>query len=240
MSIRPLTLLRPLAALPRLTAEIMFPPVCLACNAPLASARELTCADCRSAMREVDEWDDRCRQVREILCAGGGVTGFVPLWYFEEGGPVQALVHALKYDGMTAVGREFGRALGARILESGYGGADALVALPLHPSRMRERGFNQADCIARGVSAVTGIPVARRLVRRARFTPSQTALAQGERRANVRGAFRPALRAGRAKGATLLLVDDVVTTGATMGACAAVLRTAGARAVVACAAALAR
>jgi len=232
--------LRLLTALPRLAADLMFPPVCLACNAPLGPECGFTCSRCRSAMGDVDEWDERCRSARANLCAGGAVAGFVPLWYFEEGGPVQALVHALKYEGMTAVGMDLGRALGARILESGYGGADAIVPLPLHPSRLRERGFNQADMIARGVSSVTGIPVAPSLVRRCRSTPSQTALAPGERRANVCGAFRPARSVARGAGATLLLVDDVVTTGATMRECAGTLRAAGARAVIACAAALAR
>jgi len=237
MHVQLLRPLRPLVTLPRLVADIVFPPACLACNAPLESARHFTCPRCREAMGDVDEWDERYRSALESLCAGGALAGFVAAWYFEEGGPVQALVHALKYEGMTGLGGEFGRALGERIRDSGYGGADAVVPLPLHRSRRRERGFNQSECIARGVSSVTGIPVAGNLVRRSRFTRSQTPLSPGERSENLRGAFRGS---GRSAGATLLLVDDVVTTGATMRECARALRSAGARAVIACAAALAR
>ena len=237
MPVQLLKPLRPLAALPRLVADIVFPPACLSCNAPLEAARHSTCPRCREAIRDVDEWDERYRSALESLNAGGVAAGFVAAWYFEEGGPVQALIHALKYEGMTGLGGDFGRALGERIRDSGYGGADAVVPLPLHRSRLRERGFNQAECIARGISSVTGIPVAGSLVRRSRLTQSQTSLSPAERSANLRGAFRGA---GRAAGATLLLVDDVVTTGATMRECALALRAAGARAVVACAVALAR
>jgi predicted amidophosphoribosyltransferase len=104
---------------------------------------------------------------------------------------------------------------------------------------MRERGFDQCACIARGVSTVTGRPVDARLIRRVRFTASQTTLGHGERRENVRGAFALRPHASVA-GMTILLVDDVVTTGSTMRACASVLLGAGARSVIACAVAIAR
>jgi len=191
-------------------------------------------------MAAVDEWDTHYRRALEGLTPGGTVGGFVAAWYFDAEGPVQSLVHALKYGGFTAVGTDFGRVLGERVLEAGYGEADAIVPVPLHPSRLRERGFNQAACIARGVSSVTGIPPAGRIVRRTRSTHSQTVLAPAERRANMRDAFRPVPRPAHAAGMTVLLVDDVVTTGATMCACAGALRAAGVRSVVACAAALAR
>ena len=240
MTISPLVPLLPLRAAGRMISDLVFPPACISCNAPLAHGGELTCSRCRVAMREVDEWDERYRAALGDLASGGAIAGFVAAWYFEEGGPVQSLVHALKYDGMTGVGTVLGKALGERIRGAGYAGADLVVPLPLHPVRMRERGFNQAGCIARGVSAVTGVPPGLGLVRRARPTRSQTALRDVERRANTRGAFGPGRRAARAAGASILLVDDVVTTGATMCACAAALRAAGARSVIACAAALAR
>ncbi|HTY57426.1 MAG TPA: phosphoribosyltransferase family protein, partial [Bacteroidota bacterium] len=102
-------------------------------------------------------------------------------------------------------------------------------------------GFNQCAHIARGVASVTGRPVRSGLLRRSRFTPSQTPLGVEERRENVRGAFALRRRARSAiEGKTILLVDDVVTTGATMRSCAGLLCASGARSVVACAVALAR
>ena len=140
---------------------------------------------------------------------------------------------------MTAIGEELGRVLGERIRDVGRGESGVVVPLPLHRSRLRERGYNQCACIARGVAAVTGRPVDHRLVRRVRFTASQTTLGHEERRDNVRGAFAVRPHASVA-GMTVLLVDDVVTTGATMRACASALCSAGARSVIACAVAIAR
>lgn len=112
------------------------------------------------------------------------------------------------------------------------GGVDCAVAVPLHPRRHRARGFNQAAELA----AQLGIPVVGAL-RRARATAPQTELPASRRRVNVRGAFAPARRFGvrsggaGVEGACVLLVDDVTTTGATLDACARVLRRAGAREV---------
>lgn len=107
---------------------------------------------------------------------------------------------------------------------------DVLVPVPLHPRRQAEREFNQAERLARRLAAATKLPVNNRLLRRTRFTRSQTQLERHERVRNVRGAF--ALRPGAdPKGLRIVLVDDVLTTGATTNACARVLMRAGAREV---------
>jgi ComF family protein len=225
----------------RICADVVFPPVCHSCNAALPRGASIACPACLSAIVTVDEWDDAYRETLARLREERTVSDFVAAWYFEREGPMRALMHRLKYGGMTSIGEEFGRVLGERIRDAGLGESDLLVPLPLHPSRKRERGFNQCEHIARGVSAVTGRPVRTDLVRRARFTPSQTPLSHVERRENVRNVFALRAHAPRAlAGKTVLLVDDVVTTGATMRSCAGALHGAGVRAVVACAVAIAR
>ena len=230
-------------ALPRFLfgvfADALFPPLCNACDALLSRGETIVCRGCRAAIASVDEWDDAYRDARARLAEEGTVADVVAAWYFERDGPLRPLMHRLKYGGMKAIGEEFGRVLGERLLEAGWGESGVIVPVPLHPSRMRERGFNQCACIARGVAAVTAHPVDARLIRRVRFTASQTALGHSERRENVRGAF--ALRPGAGvAGRTVILVDDVLTTGSTMRSCASALRTAGARPVIACAVAIAR
>ena len=225
----------------RSASDIVFPRVCPSCLGDLPPGTSLACRSCLDRLVHVDEWDDAYREALRRLRQEDAVSELVAAWYFEREGPLRALMHALKYRGMTSLGVEFGRALGERICEAGLAESGILVPLPLHPSRMRERGFNQCTHIARGVAGVTGRPLHGGLLRRSRFTPSQTPLGVEERRENVRGAFALRRRARSAiEGKTILLVDDVVTTGATMRSCAGLLRASGARSVVACAVAVAR
>ena len=183
------------------------PPVCERCGDPLPSWRVISLEQARCP---------RCRRRR------GSVTRSRAIGPYE--GSLRAIVHALKYDGR----RQLARPLGERLAETGDSvlkGADVIVAVPLHRSRRRARGFNQAAEIARHL----GPPVTPAL-RRLRATPSQTDLPAARRHANVRDAFALA-RGASVAGATVVLVDDVSTTGATLEACARVLLDAGAREV---------
>ena len=184
------------------------PPVCHSCGGTLAPATHpalSVCADCLRHPPVVD-------QARAI-----GVHD----------GSLRSIIHAFKYGGH----RSLARPLAARMRAAGstlVAGSSAAIPVPLHGSRRRRRGFNQAADLARHL----GLPVVHALVR-TRATSTQTALPADERRANVASAFRPARSAARLRGTTVLLIDDVRTTGATLDACATALKEAGVRRVVA-------
>ena len=146
------------------------------------------------------------------------------------------IAHALKYSGVRQVGLELGRRLGYLLREERIC-ADLLVPVPLHKRKIRERGFNQSYLIARGIAEVLGIPVRTDIVHRCKWTQSQTALSKDERKQNVANAFRGG-RAGVSE-LRILVVDDVITTGATVEAVGAALKRSGAKYVIAVSAALA-
>jgi ComF family protein len=148
-------------------------------------------------------------------------------------GPLPAVIHSLKYRRRLQLARPLGRLLAAAFAHHWQPGEiDAVLPVPLHPRRMRQRGFNQTYLLLRRGWKNGGAlpPVARGLLQRWRATPPQTGLERAARLENTRGAFRvplPQTVAGR----SLLLVDDVRTTGATAAACAGALLAAGARRV---------
>ena len=221
--------------------DFVLPPVCLICGAPLEAGQVRICPRCWRGMRTVSPDDPLFCAMRGRLTSGGAIAGVVAEFWFEREGSLQLLIHQLKYEQMTGLGIDLGKRLGLRILssldEKEFAG---LVPVPLHKSKLRERGYNQAEFISEGISSVTGLSVIPSILRRTRYTQSQTAMNPAERKANVHGAFAirqqslPAVR-----GKSYILVDDVITTGATVAACASVLTEAGAADIVACAAALA-
>lgn len=222
-------------------AGLLHPPLCLVCRQPPPGRDDRLCGACRSAMRRVPEDHPLRLEAAFRLAAGGLVDDVALLFLFEHGGPLQQALHLLKYSGMHSLGVMFGRDLGAILLAAGGRfAADLLMPVPLHPARLRERGYNQSERICAGIREVTGTPLLTGTLLRTRNTPSQTALPVRGREENVRGAFRVAKRrAPLLEGRNVLLVDDVMTTGATLRACAEVARSAGATRVVAAAAAVA-
>jgi ComF family protein len=167
----------------------------------------------------------------ELRCA----ACFGKQWAFSEArsigpydGALRLAVHRLKFRGQQDFGRVLADVLFQSVEPDWWSSVDCLIPVPLHPERQQSRGFNQAEVIASRLSVLTGQPFQRWLIR-AVATQAQTGLSQRQRQQNVQGAFRLAPgQGGYARGKRLLLVDDVMTTGSTLGACARVLRQAGA------------
>lgn len=221
--------------------ELLFPPLCFICEKLLGPNEEIVCAACLSGIRPVGKTDQHYQETLSRLAGEGAVSGLIAGCYFEEGGPLQSIVHQLKYSGMTSLGVLLGRRLGERVKDELAGEEiRGIVPVPLHFSKKRERGYNQSEFICKGMATVLGVPVEARLVMRRVYTQSQTTLSRDERALNVAGAFALRRHAERKiRDATVLLVDDVLTTGSTMRECAGVLVDAGAGKVIACALALA-
>jgi ComF family protein len=157
-----------------------------------------------------------------------GLTGFDAAYaYGEYEGPLRKLIHEFKYSGVSQLAAKLGPMMsGAMPREQRF---EAIVPMPLHWRKRLERGFNQSELLAKVLSKRTGIPVVNALRRRKSTTP-QAGLTRAQRRTNVAGAFEADERE-RIDGRHVLLIDDVLTTGATASACAAVLKRAGARRV---------
>lgn len=157
-----------------------------------------------------------------------GVEGIAPFDYEE---PVRSLIHRLKYGNNRYVAAYLGYAMAQALSLLDPPGDAVLIPVPLHKNRRRERGYNQSLALAEEIAALSALSLDSRALRRVMDTPSQTRLPQAQREANLRGAF--AADAGRVAGKTLLLVDDVCTTGTTLAACEKALLGAGAKRVLA-------
>jgi competence protein ComFC len=221
--------------------EFILPPLCVVCNNPRSSGDERVCAQCWRTITPLTSEDPLFVDMKKRLSADGAISSLVSTFLFEKDGTLQSLIHLLKYDGMTTLGVLLGERL-AKSLEMSVGieNLTMLVPVPLHRVKQRERGYNQSVYICRGIARTLGVRVFPTLLQRRRYTQSQTHLDARERKENVRDAFH--IRAevsGIIRGGTFVVVDDVITTGATMLECARALKSHGAANVIACSLALA-
>jgi ComF family protein len=216
-----------LAAEARAADAVAFalPQRCPHCGAP-ALARMLLCAACHAAIPRVPF--DLCAR---CLAAGRSPEGCTAhpdaavnaAWLFDD--RARAFVHAFKFAARPALGE----AVGPDLADAVPGRpVDLLLAVPLHPWRERMRGYNQAAVLARVAARALGVPLAAGLLVRTRRTRAQARLGPRARRRNLAGAFRVTDPA-QVRGRRVLVVDDVITTGATMDACLGALAAAGAR-----------
>ncbi len=191
----------------------------------------MICPECVAAMHLIDAAEPLYQLARERLCADSVVDDFLSLYRFEKGCGLQTLLHQLKYTGAVGIGLWLGEQLGRAIRDKTADlQLEAIVPVPLHVVKKRERGYNQSVQVAKGIGRIVGLPVMPDVIRRTRYTPTQTALDIAGRKANMDGAFVvPRKHCAEIRGRRLLLVDDLVTTGATVRACGTALRLAGAR-----------
>ncbi len=205
--------------------NLLFPPRCGGCQQP----GSLWCEVCRAAVKPVlPPWCEMCGKplASEPLC---GQCREHPLHIekirsaaiFE--GALRDGIHRFKYQRWSSLAEPFGEML-ADFWQAERLTADWLIPVPLHPSRERDRGYNQSELLARVLSRRVGVPVSRHGLRRTRATAVQMTLNAAQRHANVAGAFEGV--DAQLRGARVIVIDDVGTTGATLDACAqAVLQT---------------
>jgi ComF family protein len=219
--------------------DFLYPPLCLSCHRLMKNGGDHVCPTCWDSILIAGRASPLVMETSKKLVASGVVDDLISLYVFEKEGVFQVIAHNLKYGGVQELGTKLGRHLGQVFVRDGIR-ADAIIPVPLHRRKLRERGYNQAELIARGVSNVSGIQVRCDLVRRKRYTQTQTLLSLKERRENMDEAFEvPTDKRSEVNSKNFVVVDDVVTTGSTMVACAAVLRAAGAIGVIGASAALA-
>jgi ComF family protein len=192
---------------------LLYPPSCVACEEVLVTGEEYLCTRCRRDFPR----DHASHAELELTFAGACRVGaFHSLFRYRRESRYKNLVYDVKYRGNARLGVFLGRMLGETL--AGKTDAAIILPVPLHPRRRRERGFNQSACIARGIASVLQLPVREDLLRRVLDNPSQTGLAPGERATNVENIFA-VVAPGELAGKHVLLVDDVVTTGATVSSC---------------------
>jgi ComF family protein len=223
----------------RAALDVVFQPTCLSCRAAVAQTNAL-CGRCWGAMRFIERpFCDRLGLPFEHEMGEGVLSAQAvdnpPVFQraravvlFEDG-PARRLVHRLKYSDRMELARPLGAWMaraGADILAE----ADALAPIPLHYTRLWRRQFNQAAALARAVGALAGKPVELGLVERVRPTRSQVGLSRAERAQNLQGAFR-CPETAPLQGRRIVLVDDVLTSGATANAASRALLRGGAKAV---------
>ncbi len=212
-----------------MAVDLVLPPSCAACGRGGA----FLCEPCEASLSRLQRpYCARCahpgadRLCEACASSPPAFDGIRAVCLFEGAG--RQLVHSLKYANFRAVAPDMARLL-ADLPGSRPAPGEVIVPVPLHPRRERTRGYNQSELLARTVGKRMGLPVRPGIVRRVRNTPPQVSIENyEERRSNIEGSF--ACPAGLS-GESILLMDDVVTTGSTMSACAAALKAAGARSV---------
>jgi len=198
---------------------LFFPVNCLICGKRLPGPREVICLSCELGM-PVTAYTQKAGNPVEM-----GFWGRVPLeqctslFRFEKGSSYQSLLHHLKYKGNRKAGFYLGQLLGYELKHSTFSACDLIVPVPLHKKRLKQRGYNQSEIIAQGASEIMDIPLETHLLTRNIHQDSQTSMGRYERFENVCESFQIASKAPDINRKKVLLVDDVLTTGATLEAC---------------------
>jgi ComF family protein len=202
---------------------LVFPSNCLVCGKATLHPDVVLCFACELKIPKTQFKDEENNPVSRIFWGRVPVQAGTSLFRFEKGSACQALLHELKYRGNSKAGIYLGRLLGQKLWGSAFSHCDLLVPVPLHYKKLKQRGYNQSELIARGVSEITGIPLAGDLIRRRKYQHSQTSMNRQERFENMTKAFicgKDSIPPGDTK---ILIIDDTITTGATLEACSMVL-----------------
>jgi ComF family protein len=199
--------------------QLVFPQVCNGCGSDLVSDGNKLCLLCHESLPQTSFHLHRNNPVEKLFWGRLPITAATAQYYFSKGSLVQHLMHRFKYKGDRELGLFLGRLMGYHLKETNrFNGIDILIPLPLFPEKERRRGYNQATLLCEGIAEVWEKPIIKGAMIRTTYTESQTKKNRIERWQNMEGRFQ-LIDAAAVKGQHILLVDDVVTTGATLEAC---------------------
>jgi ComF family protein len=214
--------------------SLFFPNTCAGCMGPLAKGENMICTTCILEMPQTNQHLDTANSLYQRLSYRMQIEQAMALFKFSKSSRVQQILHSLKYKNQPEIGVVLGKVFGEKIRMAGTLHVDAILPVPLHPARKRVRGYNQSDVFAEGLSEKLEVPALDNVLERKVKTETQTRKTKLRRWQNVSEVFhvkKPELIAGK----KILLVDDVITTGATLEACAQTLLDTGCASVsIAC------
>ena len=204
-------------------AHLFYPRLCEGCSKALVANEKVLCISCSLELPETGYHDVPDNETALRFAGRVPFAHATSLAYFTDDGLLQHLVHGLKYKGKKETGYYLGHRLGHCLLQTDWGQTiDVIIPAPLHPAKKAKRGYNQSMLIADGLAAALKKPASDQLLERTRNTQSQTNKTRAQRVDNMKGAFRINKHSGL-KGKHILLCDDILTTGATLEACALAL-----------------
>jgi ComF family protein len=205
------------------TIHLFYPHLCLGCASDLLPKDNLLCLQCTTNLPHTHFASTANNPIEKKFWGRLPITAAHSEFYFSKGTLMQHLIHQLKYKGNTDIGFYLGQLMGKNLLSSGrFKSIDGLIPLPLFVDKEHKRGYNQATIICNGIADVMKIKVEDKLVIRQHFTQTQTRINRNERWDNVAQSFAT-INPTALQHKHWLLVDDVVTTGATLEACGKVI-----------------
>lgn len=202
--------------------HILFPHLCAGCGSDIVPRNSSLCLKCAGSLPETHFEFYRNNPVEKKFWGRIPIIAATAQYFFTSDSLAQQLIHQIKYNANKELALQLGQLMGASLKLSGRFDADALVPLPLFPARERKRGFNQSDLLCEGMALQMNLPVIKKSIARHEHTETQTQKGRIERWKNIEGKFiltDPSSIAGK----HVLLVDDVITTGATLESCGAEL-----------------
>jgi ComF family protein len=200
-------------------SHLFFPHTCAGCGSDLLKEGQTICLRCHANLPETGFFALAGNPIEKIFYGRLEINQAAAGYYFTKNSVLQRLIHQLKYNGNQEAGRQLGQWMGVQMKNSNrFTGIDALIPLPLFPDKEKKRGYNQATVLCEGIADIINVSVLKDIVLRKRYTDTQTRKGRSERWANVEGSF-DICDPSQLENKKLLLIDDVITTGATMEAC---------------------